>query len=431
MSIRNKLTIMILSVFLLNISLMIACYELVLYPKLSKEIKYKQDILDEYLNDISRKIDNDNDNIKKVLEKLNLDENIIVVLDDSNGNTLYESDKKLIGELNVNSSKIINVNNNSYLITIIEYLEIDNVKKIPIVEDLLKIEFIIIGVLLTCLTTIIYIKIVKPIINIQKDMDDYKIGIKPTETNRSDEIGMLKNNFVKLTRNLDKEKDMKNKIIASISHDIKTPLTSIMGYSERLKNKNIPEERQKRYTEIIYSKSQNIKEIIDEFDDYLSYNLDDNIKKEGINVQKLCSIVREEYEEELSQFDIKLYTECNCNDTILDIDISKIRRVFGNVIGNSIKHMEDNTKEKEIKILFERKNDKVLISINDNGHGVDEKDLDKIFEELYTSDKGRKVAGLGLSICKRIVEGHNGKIWAENNNDGGLSIKFEIRIALS
>ena len=242
---------------------------------------------------------------------------------------------------------------------------------------------------------------------------------------------LLKNNFVKLTRNLDKEKDMKNKIIASISHDIKTPLTSIMGYSERLKNKNIPEERQKRYTEIIYSKSQNIKEIIDEFDDYLSYNLDDNIKKEGINVQKLCSIVREEYEEELSQFDIKLYTECNCNDTILDIDISKIRRVFGNVIGNSIKHMEDNTKEKEIKILFERKNDKVLISINDNGHGVDEKDLDKIFEELYTSDKGRKVAGLGLSICKRIVEGHNGKIWAENNNDGGLSIKFEIRIALS
>ena len=105
--------------------------------------------------------------------------------------------------------------------------------------------------------------------------------------------------------------------------------------------------------------------------------------------------------------------------------------MFGNVIGNSIKHMEDNTKEKEIKILFERKNDKVLISINDNGHGVDEKDLDKIFEELYTSDKGRKVAGLGLSICKRIVEGHNGKIWAENNNDGGLSIKFEIRIALS
>ena len=198
MSIRNKLTIMILSVFLLNISLMIACYELVLYPKLSKEIKYKQDILDEYLNDISRKIDNDNDNIKKVLEKLNLDENIIVVLDDSNGNTLYESDKKLIGELNVNSSKIINVNNNSYLITIIEYLKIDNVKKIPIVEDLLKIEFIIIGVLLTCLTTIIYIKIVKPIINIQKDMDDYKIGIKPTETNRSDEI--VKKQFCKANK---------------------------------------------------------------------------------------------------------------------------------------------------------------------------------------------------------------------------------------
>ena len=257
-------------------------------------------------------------------------------------------------------------------------------------------------------------------------MDDYKVGIKPTETCKKDEIGMLKNNFVKLTRNLDKEKDMKNKIIASISHDIKTPLTSIMGYAERLQNKNMSEERKKRYIEIIYSKSQNIKEIIDEFDDYLSYNLDDNIKKESISIQRLCSLVKEEYEDELSQLNINLYTECNCNDTLVDIDISKIRRVFGNVIGNSIKHMEDNIKEKEIKILFEKNNNEVLISISDNGHGVDEKYIDKIFEALYTSDKGRKVAGLGLSICKRIVEGHNGKIWAENNENGGLSIKLVI-----
>ena len=54
--------------------------------------------------------------------------------------------------------------------------------------------------------------------------------------------------------------------------------------------------------------------------------------------------------------------------------------------------------------------------------------MEKIFEALYTSDKGRKVAGLGLSICKRIVEGHNGSIWAENNDVGGLSIKFVIPI---
>lgn len=429
MSIRSKLTITILSVFISNTLLMVGCYKFILYPELSKEIEIKQNTLYEYLIDISKEINNsDNDNIKKVLENLNLDENMILVLEDRNGNTLYESDKKLTGELNVTSSKIVSVNNTSYLITIIEYLKIDNVKDIPVVEDLLKIETIIIGVLLLCLTSVIYINIVKPILNIQKDMDNYKVGIKPTKTSRRDEIGMLKNNFVKLTRKLDKEKDMKNKIIASISHDIKTPLTSIMGYAERLQNKDMSEDRKKRYIEIIYSKSQNIKEIIDEFDDYLSYNLDDNIKKQSINIQKLCSIVKEEYEDELSQLNIKLYTECNCNDVLVDLDISKIRRVFGNIIGNSIKHMEDNHMEKEIKISFKEHNKDVLICISDNGHGVDEKYLEKIFEALYTSDKGRKVAGLGLSICKRIVEGHNGSIWAENNDVGGLSIKFVIPI---
>lgn len=420
---------MVLSVFILNLFFMVGCYEFILYPKISKDIASKQERLDKCLNYISSNIrDNNIDNLKKELNNIKLDENSVIVLSDSNGKTLYESNEKLRGQLDVTSSKIVSVNNNYYLVTITEYIKIDNIKKIPIVEDLLKIEFVIIGVLLIFLTTIIYITVVNPIINIQKDMEDYNIGVKPKKTNRSDEIGMLKNNFVKLTSNLDKEKDMKNKIIASISHDIKTPLTSIMGYTERLQNKDMPEDRKKRYIEIIYSKSQNIKEIIDEFDDYLSYNLDDNIKKQSMNIQKLYTIVKEEYEEELSQLDIKLYTEYSCKDALVDLDISKIRRVFGNIIGNSIKHMEDNHMEKEIKISFKEHNKEVLICVSDNGHGVDDKYLEKIFEALYTSDKGRKVAGLGLSICKRIVEGHNGSIWAENNDVGGLSIKFVIPI---
>ena len=136
MSIRSKLTITILSVFILNTLLMVGCYKFILYPKLSKEIETKQNILYEYLSDITKEINNSNsDNIKKILENLKLDENMILVLDDINGNTLYESDKKLIGELNITSSKIVSVNNKSYLITLIEYLKIDNVKNIPVVED--------------------------------------------------------------------------------------------------------------------------------------------------------------------------------------------------------------------------------------------------------------------------------------------------------
>ena len=78
--------------------------------------------------------------------------------------------------------------------------------------------------------------------------------------------------------------------------------------------------------------------------------------------------------------------------------------------------------KKLIKINFEEIKDEIIISISDSGCGVDESDIEKIFEALYTSDNSRKVAGLGLSICKSIVQVHKGKIYAKNNSMGGLSI---------
>ncbi len=104
--------------------------------------------------------------------------------------------------------------------------------------------------------------------------------------------------------------------------------------------------------------------------------------------------------------------------------MSKIRRVFGNIIGNSIKNID--SVKKEIIVNFEDLDENILVSISDSGKGVNKEEIDKIFEALYTSDKSRKVAGLGLSICKSAIEGHGGKIWAENNNIGGLTIKFTL-----
>lgn len=103
--------------------------------------------------------------------------------------------------------------------------------------------------------------------------------------------------------------------------------------------------------------------------------------------------------------------------------MSKIRRVFGNIIGNSIKNID--SVKKEIIVNFEDLDENILVSISDSGKGVNKEEIDKIFEALYTSDKSRKVAGLGLSICKSAIEGHGGKIWAENNI-GGLTIKFTL-----
>lgn len=426
MNLRKKLTIIILSAFVLNVTFLIGYYELSLSEKLAMQLNVMQLELDSKLDDIAKVIDANNDinrisDISNNTEELN---EFCIYIEDSYGNIVYEKDNYNQISLNLTSVKMINIEGEVYMIKLINPLKIKSIIEIPVIKKLLKSEIIIIGIILLVLTTIIYIKIIKPILYLQTDINNYKYGIKPIRTNRCDEIGWLKNNFVELTEKIDYEKEKKNRMIASISHDIKTPLTSIMGYSERLKNKDILKERRDRYIEIIYSKSQNIKELIDEFDDYLSYNLESSIKKQQITIKKLANIVKEEYQYELNHIGIDFYIESDCYEDIINIDKSKIRRVFGNIIGNSIKHMENE--DKRIEVYFKDKGESIEVSISDNGSGVGERDLDKIFEALYTSDKSRKVAGLGLSICKSAIEGHGGRIWAENNAYGGLTIKFTL-----
>ena len=429
MKIKNKLALAIISAFILNNILLLGYYDLFLSKKISSELEKIQQNLDDIVEYVSIKSNDksDLDEIKKIIYNIyekKYTEEYYLEIKDEKGNVLLEKGNKNKGKLNMTSSEIININGENYLIKVIQILQIDDVKKIPIYGSIVKAEIIILGAIFISLMTIIYAKIIKPILHLIKDIENYKYGIKPVKCHRCDEIGWLKNNFVELTDQLDEEKENQNRIIASISHDIKTPLTSIMGYAERMKNKSLPEERQKKYIDIMYSKSQDIKELIDEFDDYLSYNLESSSKKEKIQIKKLVNLINEEYEYELNQLNIDFHIESNCDEYFVDIDLSKIRRVFGNIIGNSIKNM--NSVKKEIIVSFEDLDENILVSISDSGKGVNKEEIDKIFEAFYTSDKSRKVAGLGLSICKSAIEGHGGKIWAENNDIGGLTIKFTL-----
>lgn len=429
MNLRKRLTIIILSAFILNSIIILGYYELSLSKKLATTISTMQSGLDNKVEYISSLIESsENNNIKDILEddtidKINSNE-IFIYIENSKGDVIYERGRKNYKSLNITSVDMISKKGNSYMVKLVKPLKVEGLIGVPIVKDILKVEIVVIGVILLLLTTIIYVKIVQPILSLQTDIYNYTLGIKPVRTNRRDEIGWLKNNFVELTKKLEYEKEIQNRIIASISHDIKTPLTSIMGYTERLKTKDIEKERQKKYIDIIYSKSQNIKELIDEFDDYLSYNLENSIKKEKISIRNLSLIVKEEYEDEITQLGIEFSIKSNCDEATINIDKSKIRRVFGNIISNSIKHMDK--KDKKIEIIFKDIGHHILVSVSDNGNGVNDNELDKIFKALYTSDKSRKVAGLGLSICKSAIEGHSGDIWAENNEFGGLTINFTI-----
>ena len=120
---------------------------------------------------------------------------------------------------------------------------------------------------------------------------------------------------------------------------------------------------------------------------------------------------------------IKLLIDNKCPNAILKIDCAKFKRVFSNIIANSARY---TVKKGRINIKCKEIDKYIEFVISDNGQGVPEKELNKIFEPLYTSDPSRKISGLGLSICKEIVENHGGYIYARNN-DKGLDVIFTIK----
>lgn len=275
---------------------------------------------------------------------------------------------------------------------------------------------------------LIYCLIVAPIIRLRKTMEAYsQHGVLPPSSERRDEIGRLQNSFAELARVLKAKEHSERRLIASVSHDIKTPLTSVLGYSERLLSAQLSQEKQGHYLHSIHDKGVAIKSILDELDDYLEAGLRTGTPIELMTVRSLCQILEREYAEELRDAGVRLEVKCLCPDARLLCNPAHMRRYFGNLIGNSIQH--SGAHPLYLETVFRQEGDRIILTFSDNGQGVPEELLSDIFEPLYTTDRGRKVSGLGLAICKSIIQAHGGTIRGENREKGGLLIWAELPCA--
>ena len=126
---------------------------------------------------------------------------------------------------------------------------------------------------------------------------------------------------------------------------------------------------------------------------------------------------------ELNNIKFEIIVDESCKKEIIEINMPKIKRVFSNIISNSVKYISS---EGEIKIELNNNKENITFSISDNGSGVKEEIIDKIFNPLFTTDSSRKNSGLGLSIVKENILLHKGNIKAYNNNNGGLTIEFSL-----
>ncbi|HDX9634889.1 ATP-binding protein [Bacillus cereus group sp. MYBK108-2] len=252
-----------------------------------------------------------------------------------------------------------------------------------------------------------------------------------------DEIGQLNQGFEEMRKRLKESIEMqtqyeenRKELISNISHDLKTPITSIIGYVEGIKDgvANTPEKMDK-YLTTIHTKARHMDTLIDEL--FLFSKLDLNrvpFQFETVELNTFMQELIEEMQMDLSKEGIEVNLQLHASPLYVTADCEKINRVISNLIHNSVKYMDKE--EKKITVTVSSDNNKVIVKVMDNGSGIESDTLPYIFERFYRAEQSRNSStggsGLGLAIAKQIVEEHGGEIWAESELGKGTSIFFSL-----
>lgn len=291
------------------------------------------------------------------------------------------------------------------------------------------------------LTAWIYRSIVTPLHHLQVATKKITEGNLDFEmpAGGDDEIGELCTDFEEMRRRLKEsaeekvESERQNKeLISNISHDLKTPITAIKGYVEGILDgvASSPEKLDK-YIRTIYNKANDMDRLIDELTFYSK--IDTNkipYTFSKINVANYFRDCVEEVGLELDSNNIELgYFNYVDEDVVVIADAEQMKRVVNNVISNSVKYLDK--KRGIINIRIKDVGDFIQVEIEDNGRGIGAKDLPNIFDRFYRTDSSRNSSkggsGIGLSIVRKIIEDHGGKIWATSKEGIGTEIHFVLR----
>ena len=287
----------------------------------------------------------------------------------------------------------------------------------------------------------IYRSIATPLVKLKKATQNIKEGNLDfvLEVEGDDEFSELCRDFEEMRKRLKEsaeEKvllDKENKeLISNISHDLKTPITAVKGYVEGIMDgvADTPE-KMDRYVKTIYNKTNEMDHLINELTFYSK--IDTNripYTFSKLNVEDYFSDCAEEVGLELETRGIELvYANYVESGVQVIADGEQIRRVIHNIISNAIKYMD---KPKGIiQIRVKDVGDFIQVEIEDNGKGIAAKDLPSIFDRFYRTDVSRNSSkggsGIGLSIVKKILEDHGGKVWATSRLGIGTIMYFVLR----
>ncbi|MFF2177754.1 sensor histidine kinase [Lysinibacillus sp. NPDC058147] len=307
---------------------------------------------------------------------------------------------------------------------------------------LFGILFLLFMVIIGLLNYLVSRSIINPISALKEGAERIKSGDLNFEisSHSNDEVGQLNRSFEEMRLKLKESvqlqlqyEENRKELLSNISHDLKTPITSIIGYVEGIKDGVAnTEEKMDKYLTTIYTKAKDMDLLIDEL--FLFSKLD--IKKipfqmENVNIHQYMTDYVEEASFDLIAKDIHLQYVSSHTPLYVQVDLDKLRRVLSNLLSNSEKYMDKQQKQIIISLL--EKPDEVIIQVTDNGTGIDPVALPSIFERFYRAELSRNSqtggSGLGLAIAKQIVLGMGGDIWATSELKEGTSIFFSLKKA--
>ncbi len=289
---------------------------------------------------------------------------------------------------------------------------------------------LIVAVVLAVLFCVIYLLCVYPVKKIRKAAMEYADGNYdyPLQFRRRDEFGRMAETMTYMVGKVKGAEDYQKKFIANISHDFRSPLTSIKGYVEAIKDGTIPPESQDKYLDIIAFETDRLHKLtsnlldLNRIDgkglilDITSFDINTVIKKVAAAFEGAC---KEKH--------IMLELEFAAISTYVDADMGRIQQVLYNLTDNAIKF---SNQDSHVEIETEEKGSKVFVRIRDHGVGIAKENLGKIWDRFYKIDssrgKDKKGTGLGLSIVKEVISAHDENISVISTEGVGTEFTFSL-----
>ena len=283
--------------------------------------------------------------------------------------------------------------------------------------------------------------IIRPMLNLKMAMKRIEQGDldTPAVTSEKGEVGELYEGFEKMRIRLKESEEEKirteaanRELISNISHDLKTPITSIKGYVEGIMDgvADSPEKMEK-YIKTIYNKAGDMDYLIDELTTYSKIDANQiPYAFHRMNLGDYFADCAEEVGLDLETKGIIFDYRFECDpETEISADPEQLKRVINNIINNSVKYRKETDSRISLRIS-EQDKDLVLVAIEDNGKGISEEEAKKVFDRFYRTDASRNSkqggSGIGLSIARKIVEDHAGTIWATGVQGEGMTVFFTL-----